>query len=165
MIRAATINDANKIVEIYNYYISHTTISFEETLVDEKEIISRMQTIFQLNLPWLVYENEQGEIIGFAYANKWKARSAYRFTVEVSVYLKENCAEKGIGTLLYQQLFSILKQADYKNVIAIIALPNAASIALHEKFGLNKVAHFKEVGFKFNQWIDVGYWQGLLKTN
>ncbi len=101
-------------------------------------------------------------IVGYAYATPWKPRSAYRFSVEASVYVDFAHMGWGTGSLLYGQLLSVLQEKQIHMVIAGISLPNEASVALHEKFGFRKVAHFPEVGFKFGSWIDVGYWQRAL---
>jgi len=111
--------------------------------------------------PWLVYE-EGDDIAGYAYAGPWKARHAYRFATECTVYLSPDYHGKGIGTALYKQLFAKLCAMSVRTVMAGIALPNAGSVALHEKMGFEKVAHFKEVGWKFEKWIDVAYWQLIL---
>jgi phosphinothricin acetyltransferase len=105
---------------------------------------------------------EAGQILGYAYATKWRARAAYRFSVEVSVYLASARRGRGWGKQLYTALLDDLAKRDVHAVIGGIALPNEASIALHEKMGFQKVAHFERVGFKNQQWIDVGYWQKLL---
>jgi len=109
-------------------------------------------------LPWLVAV-EEGAVVGYAYATKWKERSAYRFSVEVSVYLSNQSHGRGLGAKLYETLFSTLKEGGIHAVMGGITLPNLASVALHEKMGMKKVAHFEKVGFKFDQWHDVGYWQ------
>ncbi|WP_372935399.1 arsinothricin resistance N-acetyltransferase ArsN1 family B [Mariniphaga sediminis] len=162
MIRDIHINDSKALAAIYNYYISHTCITFEETPVTENDIKERIQS-HNLNLPWIVYE-ENGEIMGYAYATEWKSRSAYKFSVESTVYLKQGSQGKGIGTILYRELLNRIAQSNIHAVIGGIALPNKPSVALHEKLGFEKVAQFKEVGFKFGKWIDVGYWE-LLLTN
>jgi phosphinothricin acetyltransferase len=105
---------------------------------------------------------DAGAVIGYAYAAKWNARSAYRHTVETSIYLSHLSVSRGWGTRLYQTLFDMLRNQSIHVVIGGITLPNPASIALHEKFGIKKVAHFMEVGYKFGQWLDVGYWQSEL---
>ena len=101
-------------------------------------------------------------LVGYAYATKWRARKAYQFSVEISVYLNPERKGSGIGTALYTRLFEALRAQDIHTVIGGITLPNPQSIGLHEKFGMKKIAHFEEVGFKFDEWIDVGYWQGKL---
>ena len=162
MIRTATQEDAAPIAEIYNHYIEHTVVTFEESRVSGDEIGARIIETLEAKLPWLVAEDEQGRVLGYAYASKWKGRCAYRYSVEITVYLAQQATGKGLGRQLYKVLFEQLKQLSYHTVIGGISLPNPASVALHEKCGLEKVAHFKEVGFKFGQWVDVGYWQGQL---
>jgi phosphinothricin acetyltransferase len=105
---------------------------------------------------------EDQVVQGFAYASKWKGRCAYRYSVESTAYLADCSTGRGIGTRLYEALFTELRKSKMHVVMAGIALPNDASIALHEKLGFEKVAHFREVGWKFGKWIDVGYWQLLL---
>ena len=112
-------------------------------------------------LPWLVAE-QTDQVIGYAYASKWKERCAYRYSVESTVYLDPSFTGQGIGTKLYEALLAILQRNSIHIVIGGIALPNPASVALHERLGFNKVAHFKEVGYKFNRWVDVGYWEASL---
>lgn len=163
MIRCATADDASEIANIYNYYVANTAVTFEEDPVSIDEMSERIQETLCLGLPWLVAENN-GEIQGYAYGSKWKGRCAYRYSVEVTVYLSNLATSQGWGSQLYQQLFKQLKQISVHTAIGGIALPNDASVALHEKFGMKKVAHFEEVGFKFNQWVDVGYWQIKLGT-
>jgi len=160
MIRDANIKDAAAICDIYNPYVLNSTISFETESVTETEMTSRIKK--NRLLPWLVYE-ENDQILGYAYATKWRIRHAYRYSVESAVYLDSETTGRGIGTLLYTELINRLRSMHIHAVIGGIALPNPASIALHEKFGFEKVAHFKEVGFKFDQWIDVGYWELILK--
>lgn len=160
MIRDISINDAKRIAEIYNYYIKSTVITFEEDVVTENEMIERIKTTSS-NLPWIVYE-ENNEILGYAYAREWKSRCAYKYSVESTVYLHQNKHGKGLGTKLYQELLKRIRNNNVHAIIGGIALPNNASIALHEKLGFEKVAHFKEVGYKFEKWIDVGYWELVL---
>jgi L-amino acid N-acyltransferase YncA len=163
MIRAAIESDAQAIADIYNYYIKNTVVTFEELPVSQNDILERIEKVTGSNLPWLVAE-DNSVVIGYAYAGKWNMRSAYRHTVESTVYLSNSSLAKGWGTRLYQALFDTLRQKSIHVVIGGITLPNPASIALHEKFGMKQVAHFKEVGYKFGQWLDVGYWQMELKA-
>ena len=156
--RPASAADAQIISEIYNYYIDHTIITFEEERVHTGEIAQRIEAVLSRGLPWLVAEYE-ARVVGYAYASPWRARSAYRHSVEVSVYLEQGIMLRGVGSLLYEKLFDALSQADVHVALAGIALPNDRSIALHEKFNMEKVAQLKQVGRKFDQWIDVGYWQ------
>lgn len=162
MIRPVTTEDVLSLVTIYNYYIENTAITFEENTIDAAELTKRIAMVVEFGLPWLVLEH-QGDIIGYAYATKWKERSAYRFAVESTVYLHHQHLGQGFGYTLYKALFDALKQRELNTVIGGITLPNAASVALHEKLGMKKVAHFERIGFKFGQWRDVGYWQLNLK--
>lgn len=158
MIRPVQNSDAYSIAGIYNYYIRETTVTFEETEISEQEVLKRIHKVGSFELPWLVAEHSS-TLVGFAYATRWKERSAYRNSVEISVYIDHELTGKGWGSKLYKALLTQLKQLDIHLAIGGITLPNDASVALHEKFGMKKVAHFEEIGFKFNAWRDVGYWQ------
>ncbi|MBA5689092.1 arsinothricin resistance N-acetyltransferase ArsN1 family B [Rugamonas apoptosis] len=160
-IRDAIADDARTIAAIYNPYIANTTISFEEQPVTDAEMARRIAEVQGAGLPWLVIEQD-GAVLGYAYATKWRVRHAYRFSVESSVYLAPQAAGQGVGTRLYTALLERLRDGGCHLVIGGVALPNAASVALHEKLGFEKVAQFREVGFKFDRWLDVGYWQKAL---
>ena len=157
-VRPATGADAEAIARIYGHYVANTTISFEEQAVPPSEMAQRIDEVLSASLPWLVAEHD-GRVVGYAYAGKWKGRCAYRHSVESSVYVDPALTGRGIGRRLYQVLLELLRERSIHVVIGGIALPNAASVALHEAMGFSKVAHFREVGYKFGQWIDVGYWQ------
>ena len=161
MIRPAGTQDAAALAAIYNHYIVKTIVTFEETAISAEDMKLRLGEVAAAKLPWLVAE-EGGKVTGYAYASKWKGRCAYRYSVESSVYLAPDAVSRGWGTKLYTALFAALRETSIHAVIGGISLPNAASVALHEKFGMKKVAHFSEVGYKFKQWIDVGYWQTTL---
>lgn len=161
MIRTATAGDADAIARIYNHYVANTIITFEEQAVSSEEMAARIAEVAAASLPWLVAELD-GSIVGYAYASKWKGRCAYRFSAECTVYLDPDCVGRGYGTQLYESLFAALRERGMHAVIGGVALPNPASVALHEKLGMRKVAHFGEVGYKFDRWIDVGYWQATL---
>ncbi len=156
MIREATFSDANAIADIYNYYILNTIITFELDPVTPQEIVKRMEKYKEIG-PYLVYE-ENAEVIGYAYVSKFRERPAYQHSVESTIYFRNGCGGKGLGTRLYSELLSQVS-ARYHIIVGGIALPNEASVGLHEKCGFKKVAHFSEVGRKFGQWIDVGFWQ------
>ena len=158
LIRSASEHDADAIVGIYNHYVLKTAITFEEHAVSAADMAARIQDVLANALPWLVVE-ESGVIVGYAYASKWRTRHAYRYSVESTVYLAGNQSGKGLGTQLYAALLAQLREKGFHMVIGGIALPNAGSVALHEKCGFQQVALFKEVGFKFERWIDVGYWE------
>lgn len=157
MIRPATPDDAAAIVEIYNHYVATTVISFEERPVTVEEMAGRIREVTAA-LPWLVHEAD-GRVIGYAYATRWRVRSAYRFAAETSVYLAPGQGGKGVGSALYTRLLEELRAREIHMAIGGIAQPNPASVALHERLGFEKVAHFKQVGRKFDRWIDMGYWE------
>lgn len=161
MIRPATCADAEAMASLYNPYILETSISFEEAIVSAEEFAQRVIKVQQAGLPWLVYERE-GDIVGYAYATKWRERSAYRSSVESSIYLRRGESGKGYAQQLYGALIEQLRTLDVHAVIGGIAQPNEASVRLHEKLGFERVAMFRQVGRKFDRWIDVGYWQLLL---
>ncbi|NMH64144.1 arsinothricin resistance N-acetyltransferase ArsN1 family B [Shewanella salipaludis] len=163
MIRKAVEADSEVIAGIYNHYIENTAITFEEEKVSATEINRRIQNVQAAGLPWLVAV-EDSVVVGYTYATKWKDRSAYRFSVEVTVYLAPGTRGKGYGSMLYIALMAELKACGVQSVIGGITLPNQASVALHEKMGMKKVAHFEKIGFKFDQWQDVGYWQKSLHS-
>jgi len=161
VIRPATVADAAAVASVYNHYIKETTVTFEEVEVIPSEIARRIREVEFASLPWLIAERD-AEVVGYAYAAKWHSRSGYRFSAEIAVYVEADHTRIGVGSRLYDHLFPILQARGIRAVMAGIALPNEPSVALHEKFGLAKVAHFKEVGFKFRRWIDVGYWERTL---
>lgn len=163
MIREAAETDAESIAAIYNHYISNTVATFEEDTVDAAEILQRIANVQQSGFSWLVAIEDE-TVIGYAYCASWSERAAYRNTAEVSVYLSHTATSRGWGTKLYDTLFSSLQDKAIHVVIGGITLPNPASVALHERFGMEKVAHFREVGYKFGQWLDVGYWQCTLEA-
>lgn len=156
-VRIAKIEDASKLLEIYRPYVLNTAISFETEPPTLQEFQSRISESID-KFPWVVCELE-GEIVGYAYAGAYKSRCAYAWSVESTVYVQENLQGQGIGKHLYRHLLAMLKQQGAVNVIAGIALPNQASVGIHESLGFEKVAHFKDVGFKLGKWWDVGYWQ------
>lgn len=160
VIRGATLADAPAFCAIYNPYIAETVISFEEEPVAVETMQSRIAEVTSGH-PWLVAERE-GRVVGYAYATAWRTRTAYRHSVESTVYLDASCVGWGVGTALYRELIERLRSAGIRQVMGGGALPNEASVALHERLGFRKVAHFEAVGWKFGQWIDVGYWQRSL---
>lgn len=163
-IRPASTADAAGLCAIYNTYVATTTISFEEECVCEDDMARRIDDVSQAGLPWLVLTLD-GKVAGYAYATKWRARSAYRHSVESSVYLDPALHGQGWGSKLYRHLIDALRARDLRTVIAGIAQPNDRSVAMHERLGFRKVAHFSDVGFKFGRWVDVGYWQMGLNDN
>jgi phosphinothricin acetyltransferase len=146
---------------IYNYYVVNTVITFEEEPVTAQTMAARVAEAQEASLPWLVAEIG-GSVVGYAYASKWKGRCSYRYSVETTIYLEHGHEGRGIGRKLYSALLLDLRARGMHVVIGGAALPNDASIALHEKLGFERVATFCQVGFKHGRWIDVAYWQLVL---
>ena len=161
MIRQATLSDAKAIADIYNYYITNTVITFEIEPISVEEMEQRIATVLE-RYDWIVYENDQHDVVGFAYYSFYRPRAAYNNTVESTIYLQPNELGKGVGTALLIALLERCKQQNYHAMIAGIALPNERSVQLHEKHGFQKVGEFIEVGYKQERWINIGYWELLL---
>jgi L-amino acid N-acyltransferase YncA len=161
VIRAAAQADAWAIAGIYNHYIKNTVVTFEEEAVSPHAMEQRISAVRATALPWLVAESRDG-IIGYAYAGRFHARSAYRFAVETTVYLSNGREGHGIGTRLYTDLLAALREQHIRTAIGLIALPNDPSVTLHEKLGFTHTGTLQGVGFKMDRWVDVGYWQKVL---
>ncbi|CYU94299.1 GNAT family N-acetyltransferase [Streptococcus suis] len=159
-IRSAQIEDAADLVAIYAPYVETTAITFETEVPTVADFVSRIEKTL-VKFPYLVAV-EDGKIIGYAYASTYYARAAYDWTVELSVYVSSEARGKGIGSLLYAALEEELTARGFKNFLACIALPNPASLALHKKRGYEQVAHFKNVGYKFDTWHDIVWLQKSL---
>jgi phosphinothricin acetyltransferase len=159
-IRAVNAADAAAICAIYNLYVQTTVITFEQADISESDMVKRIQEYTAL-YPWLVAEAD-GKVVAYAYASRWRARAAYDQTAESTIYVDKNYTGRGIGRPLYLELLRELKARGMHVVVGGIALPNDASVALHEKCGFEKVAHFPQVGRKFERWVDVGFWQVTL---
>jgi L-amino acid N-acyltransferase YncA len=157
-IRPATAADADALAMIYNHFVLHTMVTFEEDPVTGTVMAERMRDVLDSGCPYLVAERD-GVVVGYAYATKWKPRVGYRFSTEVTVYLAPDEAGRGIGSLLYGALIPELRTRGFRNAIGGIGLPNAASVRLHERMGFVKVAEFPNIGIKFGSWMNVGYWQ------
>lgn len=160
-IRDATADDAAAIAAIYNPYVTGTCVTFDTDPLSAEDMRGRIAETHAAKLPWLV-ATEAGAIVGYACASRWKGRWAYRYSVETTIYLAPSRTRRGMGRVLYGALIERLRAGGIHAVIGGIALPNEASVALHRQLGFEQVAHFRQVGFKLDRWIDVGYWQLLL---
>jgi L-amino acid N-acyltransferase YncA len=160
MIRLAKQEDAKGILEIYSPYILNTSFTFETVVPTENEFAERISSYLE-NWPWLVYEID-GIIAGYAYGAKYRERSGYQWCVESSIYLHDQFMKKGMGTKLYKALFEILKQQGYRNVYAVINLPNDRSVKFHERCGFKWFANYENVGYKLGRWKTVGWWQLII---
>jgi len=160
-VRSALAADSGVIASIYSHFVRNTVATFEEEPVSAEVMAQRIAAVQTDSLPWLVAVVD-GVVAGYACAHRWKARSAYRFAVETTIYIQNGREGKGIGTRLYSDLLSILRAQGMHVAIGGAALPNDASVALHQKSGFERVATFRQVGFKHGRWVDVAYWQLLL---
>lgn len=160
IIRPVTVRDHLAITEIYNHYIEQTTITFEEDPLTLEQMAQRIQSISS-TYPYLVATDDRG-LLGYAYAGPWKPRSAYRYTVETSIYLNPEARGKGVGKALYSALINQLMEQGFRLLIAGITVPNEASEAFHRFFNFRPVGSFTKAGYKFDQWLDVAYWERRL---
>jgi phosphinothricin acetyltransferase len=158
IIRKATLEDAIKICNIYNYYIENTAVTFETSPISEIEMRQRMENI--INAGFLFYVGEiNDKIIGYCYTQRWKDRCAYETTIEESIYLDKNETGKSYGTQLFKHLLENIDKTETHVLIGGICIPNDDSVRLHEKFGFKQISNMKEIGRKFGKWQDVGHWQ------
>ena len=153
----ALVDDAGQIREIYAPNVTDAFISFEAEPPTAGQMRERIAKTLATH-PWLVHD-EGGRILGYAYASRHRERAAYQWSADVSCYVRPEARGRGIGKALYTELLRRLEAQGFRNAYAGIALPNDASVRLHERFGFKKVAHLEEIGFKFGRWIDVGYWE------
>jgi L-amino acid N-acyltransferase YncA len=160
-IRRAAPADAPAIAAIYGPYVRDTTITFETVPPTTDQMEQRIRTV-TASYPWLV-ASVDGVVVGYAYASRYRERQAYCHTAEVSVYVDKTHTGRGIGGALLGELLAILREREIAVLIAGIALPNAPSVKLHEKFSFACAGVLKSVGYKLGAWIDVGYWQLALR--
>ena len=161
MLRIATEADIPAILEIYGPYILTTTASFEYTVPSEEEFLRRFRS-YTARFPWLVWE-EDGEILGYAYASPPYTRAAYSWCAEPSVYLRPEARGKGIAAKLYEALERILLMQGYQVLYALITSENRASIRFHEKRGYGLRAEFPDIGYKFGRWLGLFWMEKRLK--
>lgn len=161
LFRLAKDSDAEAIAAIYRPSVEATAISFETTAPDRDEIARRIGET-RRSYPWLVCD-VGGRVAGYAYAARHRVRGAYQWSVDTSVYVERAHRRCGVGRGLYVSLFAILAAQGYFNAYAGIALPNAASVALHESMGFETIGVYRRVGYKLGQWHDVGWWQLALR--
>jgi L-amino acid N-acyltransferase YncA len=157
MIRIATPDDAAAILDIYAPYIRNTSLTFETDVPTIDEFATRIRHYLE-NWPWLVYENN-GRIIGYAYASRYRERTAYQWSIECSVYVHDDHFRSGVARSLYSKLFALLKAQRFNTVYAVINLPNDRSVVFHESMGFRYFATYEKVGYKLGKWKNVGWWQ------
>lgn len=163
-LRDATERDIPYLLDIYNHYVANSTVTFDEEPQTLKEMRAKFRVVAKLGFPWIVAVSPRGEILGYAMVTPWKAKAAYRFTVENSIYLGPASTGKGLGSALMAELLERAKTAGVKEVVAVIADRGAeASIRLHEVFGFKEIGHMGKVGFKFGRWLGTVLMQKSLK--
>lgn len=154
VIRKATESDLSAMVEIYNYYIQNSVVTFDMEAMALSDWTEKFRWINDLGLPFIVAQSPSGQIIGFAYVAPWRQKAAFKRTVEDSIYLRPAAIGKRVGTKLLQELLDQAKAAGVKEVVAVISDKGAeSSIALHERFGFKHQGHLGKVGFKFGRWL------------
>jgi len=157
LIRPFHIKDTQSLLDIYNYYVLNTTVTFDIEALSFEVFLEKVNHI-NAEYPFIVFE-ENGEILGYAYGSRFRPKPAYNYVAESTVYVKHNSHGKQIGTKLYAELIRLLKETNLHTVLGVLTIPNDASIKLHKRFGFEQVANLKEVGLKFGKWQNVGIWQ------
>lgn len=159
-IRLATPNDAAAILKIYAPYIQKTSLTFETEVPSIESFAGRIKNYLE-TWPWLVFEKD-GVIRGYAYATRYRERVAYQWGTESSIYIADEFKGTGVARALYEALFDILKKQGFRNVYAVINLPNDTSVTFHEKCGFTYFATYEQVGYKLGRWKNVGWWRLIL---
>lgn len=160
MIRSVKCSDAAAVAAIYNDYVLNTTITFETESVSVCEMEQRI-AVFSSNFPYFVFE-EDGVVLGYAYAHLWRARAAYSKTWETTIYIKSDCRRRGIGNRLLTTLIETCRDRGAHTLIACVTEDSLPSVALHEKHGFLQVSKFSQVGYKFGRWLGVADFELIL---
>jgi L-amino acid N-acyltransferase YncA len=156
-LRLATVADAEGILEIYAPYITNTSFTFETEIPPVADFRKRIES-YLLNWPWLVCEID-GKIAGYAYSGKHRERVAYQWCTESSVYVHDDFQRRGVAKALYSAVIDLVKWLGYRNLYAVINLPNDKSVSFHEQMGFQYFATYKSVGYKLGRWKNVGWWE------
>ena len=159
--RVATVADAGAIAGVYAPYVRDTAFTFEIDAPDAAEMAARIVRIAD-QYPWLL-ASDDGELIGYAYACENRSRAAYRWSVDVAIYVRATTQRRGVGRALYARLLAILREQGYVNAFAGITLPNGPSVGLHHEMGFILVGAHRKVGYKLGAWHDVGWWQRVMR--
>lgn len=160
LVRAASVQDAAACAAIYQPYVTGTAITFETEPPTAGEMARRIEVALQTHA-WLVLE-EEGRVVGYAYATSFKERPAYRWACEVSVYLESGRRRTGGGKALYEALLARLAERGFRIAAAGMTLPNEASVGLHEAMGFQPVGTYRRIGYKLGAWHDVAWTQRVL---
>jgi phosphinothricin acetyltransferase len=162
-IRLANVHDGDEIAGIYRPFVDSTIISFETVPPDASQMSHRIASTL-VGYPWLVCDWD-GRVAGYAYATKHRERTAYQWSVDTSAYVRPEYWRRGVGVGLYRSLFAILSAQGFVNAYAGIALPNPASVGLHEAVGFRPIGVYRSVGYKLGAWHDVGWWERRLQNH
>lgn len=157
VIRPAQAGDGAAVAAVYAPYVRGTAVSFEEEPPSAAAMADRISGTLDTH-PWLVAERG-GEVVGYAYAGKHSQRPAYRWTVDVTVYVRDGERRTGVGRQLYQALLATLRLQGFRSAFAEVVLPNPGSVRLHEAMGFQHVGVHKDIGHKLGRWHDIGYWR------
>lgn len=153
-VRSASIEDLAEIAEIYNYYVTNSVVTFDETRKSRRVWVSKLTYSEKHSMPFIVAEAPSGQILGYAMVTPWRQKRAFRFTVELSIYLGPAATQKGLGKVLLSELIEQCRQNGIKEMIAVISDQGAeASMRLHQSLGFVEVGRMGRVGFKFNRWL------------
>jgi len=163
-VRSAVLSDLPQLTDIYNHYVLHTPITFDVSPFAPEERRPWFDAHASTGRHRLIVAEEDGRLVGYASTSRWRPKPAYDTTVEATVYCRHDVIGRGIGTLLYGSLFELLAGEDVHQVVAGVALPNDASVALHQRVGFRKVGVFSEVGRKFDRFWDVAWFERRLKV-
>lgn len=165
VVRPATEQDVAEITRIYEHYVLHSCATFETEAPGAEEMARRRSEVLKLGLPYLAAEDD-GRVVGYAYANAYRSRTAYRFTVEDSIYIDPACVGRGCGQALLGALIVECGQGPWRQMIAVIGdSENAPSVGLHRRFGFREVGTLRAVGFKLGRWVDTVLMQRTLGAN
>lgn len=162
MIRAVTYSDAGRIAEIYGYYVVNTPTTFELEPPSSADMEKKIRDLEAEGYPWLVYEDD-GAVLGYAYASRFREREAYRYTVEVSVYLDLEARGKRIGRELMDRLLEKVREMGFYTVVSIVTTPNERSERLFRSLGFQYVGTFRNIGYKLGAWRSVSQYSLQLK--
>lgn len=154
-------SDVPAITRIYRHYVDHTAITFDTDAPGEEAIAEKYAGLLKLGHPVIIAEGADA-VLGYAYASFYRPRAAYRFTCEDSIYLDPAATGKGLGKAMLTALLEQSKEHGFKQMLAVITADTANSIAIHEKFGFERVGYYKSVGLKFDRWHDIVHLQKAL---
>lgn len=162
MIRYGSLDDAAEVAEIYNHYVATSTVIFSDRQLSADEMRHKLGGLIDGEYPFLVAEDESGNVSGYCYAHAWQPDEVYAHSWEITIYVRSGCQGQGLGRALLGRLIDECRKRGAHTLISCITGGNDASCRLHEHFGFRKVSHFPEVGYKFGLWLDDVHYQLML---